>query len=334
VSNKKKKRRRRPVPAAAPEAAPIEQKPEPARAARERGDGARRAAPNRPAISLVQPPLLPSLGRGFLAVGRSPGVVISAFVGLLALWLMYSTTGVVHAITPGTIGQLLAIPPLHSALSDGNLLNVAVRVFPPASTLVLMAAIVVLRAAMTSYWLATVLAKLAPPPDDAEDVGPRSRAIWAFRSILGLEALFLAVMVGLPIVLSQFLGIIGLLGAVLGATYFLVYAPAVAVVEGAGVRESVRLAARAARARGMQHTLLVFSYIMGVLLLLSYAFSGRDAPVTPSVLVWAVALAMTFVHLSVLATFVDRWLTLRKDVKAYVAARSQQPRSRAGAGAR
>ena len=333
--SKKKKRRRRPAQAPVQEAPAIEETtPRRSRTSGDRVDRSPRAAPNRPAVSLVQPPLFPSLARGFLSVGRSPSVVASAFLGLLALWLMYSTTGVVRAVTPGTLGQLLAIPPLHSALSDGNLLNVAIRVFPPASTVALMAAIVVLRAALATYWLAVVHAKLAPGSEDGEDVDVRARALWSFRSILGLEAMFLAVMVGLPIVLSQFLGIIGLLGAVLGATYFLVFAPAVAVVEGTGLRDSIRLAARAARARGMQHTLLVFTYIMGVLLLLSYAFSGRDAPVTPSVLVWSFALAITLVHVSVLATFVDRWLALRDDVKAYVAARPPSARARAASARR
>jgi hypothetical protein len=339
VSKKKKKRRRRPpqaAEAAAEIAAPSEE-PE-----RDAGEGARdRQGERRERPSAdrggtvaipIQPPLLPSLGRGFLAVGRSPSVLVTAFIGLLALWLLFSTTGAIPAIRPGAMGQLLSVPPLHSALLDSNLLNVAVRVFPPAATLGLMAAIVGLRAGLTSYWLAVTQARLTKEPSaDGTRQDPRSRAVWAFRSILGLEALFLAVLVGLPVVLAQFLGIIGLLAAVIGATYFLVYAPAVAMTEGTSLRETLRLSARAARARGPQHTWFVFAYILAVLTLVTLAFAGRDTPATPSLVVWLYALAATFVHLGVQATFLDRWLSLRDDVKAYVAARPTPARARATA---
>jgi hypothetical protein len=339
---KKKKRRRRPPqaqPAVAPSAETSEQPDKAGEGPRGDGQGERReraSGERGGAVAIpVQPPLLPSLGRGFLAVGRTPSVLITGFLGLLVLWLLFSTTGAIRAIAPGSLGQLLSVPPLHSALLDSNLLNVSVRVFPPAATLALMVAIVAVRAALTSFWLATLHAKLAPATVSGEPIQePWSRAMWGFRSILSLEALFLAVLVGLPIILAQFLGIIGLLGAVIGATYFLVYAPAVAMVEGTGLRESIRLAARAARARGPQHTVFVFTYIMGVLFLVTWAFSGRNAPATPSFLVWAYALAATFVHLGVQATVLDRWLSLRQDVKAYVAARPAPTRTRATSGRR
>ncbi|HEX9235685.1 MAG TPA: hypothetical protein VF972_05355, partial [Actinomycetota bacterium] len=292
------------------------------------GNGGRPASrPPARAVLPVQPPLFSSLGRGIVAVGRSPAILASAFLGLLLLWLLYSTTGVILGVAPGTLGQLQAIPPLH-ALLDSNLMSVSVQVFPPATTLALIAALVLLRAGLVSYWVSVLRVELARPDEDPETIGrPWSRAVWSFRTVLALEALYVLLFVALSLFIAQLLGFPGVMLLALGLTYFLAFATPAAVVEGAGTREALRLSTRAARARGPQHILLVFVLVFAVVALV-VRFGGPTFAVTPSIPVWAYALGLTFLHVGVLATLVDRWMSLRDDVSASVAARSQTDRGR------
>jgi hypothetical protein len=111
-------------------------------------------APTTPPV--VQPPVAVSLVRGLTVVGRSPALLVSVFVGALLLWLTYSSSGVVRVASPGVMAQLESLPPVHSFL-DIQFLVTASRVYSPSTTIVLGAALIVVRTALMSFWLAMIL---------------------------------------------------------------------------------------------------------------------------------------------------------------------------------
>ena len=57
--------------------------------------------------------------------------------------------------------------------------------------------------------------------------------------------------------------------------------------------------------------LLVFPYLLVSLYITLRTTGGPGFPVTPSILVWAYALFMTFVHVAILAALTQRWRSVR-----------------------
>jgi hypothetical protein len=281
---------------------------------------------------MLQPPLLPSLGRGFRTAGRSPALLATAFLGLLVLWFISSSALQVFVVSPGTLSQLESVPPMHSFV-DVNFLDTAAPVFHPAATVMLGLALILVRSALTAFWVAASLETLRGETDwRAAATRARGTALRSLRTILAVEALFLAIMFVVPYILLPLLGLLGLMASIVFTMYFLVFTPIVVVTEGTGLRDSVRLAFRAARARGPQHTLLVFLYVSVSIMLLIYGFGAIASPATPSIPTWLYGLGFAALHVAVLATFVDRWLSLRDQVLASpVPGRSAEG---AGAGAR
>jgi hypothetical protein len=189
---------------------------------------------------------------------------------------------------------------------------------------VLGAALILVRAVLMAFWIAVSLESLRGESDWRRAVSrARGRALRSLRTLLAVEAVFLAIVFVLPSVLGAALGFLGIIASIVFSMYFLVFAPVVAVTEQTGLRESMRLAFRAARARGSQHTLLVFLYVSAAIMLLLYGFGGIANAATPSIPTWLYGLGFSALHVAVLATFVDRWLSLREQVTA-AAARSHE----------
>jgi hypothetical protein len=322
--SRKKRRRRPPGPRPAdPPSVPAAQTPPVGAETKVRRSGNGSAAPRSTQPLIMQPPVLRSIGRGLVTVGRSPALLVSAFLGLLVLWLTYSLSGQVYVASPGTLSQLEALPVMHS-LVDANFLQIATRVFEPPVILMLAAVLLIVRAALLSFWIAACLESLGGEADwrvaAAKALGPARRS---FPTVLLSEATFLAIVFVLPSILGAILGLFGLVGGLVLGMYFLIYAPVVAVAEGRKLRDALQYGVRAARARGPQHTLLVFCYAFASLVLLFISFAGVAVPATPSVFAWAYALGLTAIHVGLLATLVDRWRSLRVPVIAAVDAQRE-----------
>jgi hypothetical protein len=282
---------------------------------------------------VVQPPLLPSLARGLVIAGTSPVLPVSGFVATFVLWLIYSSTGLFRLASPGVTAQLVSLLPTHSLLDIQFVLLIG-RLLPGLAAFGFGAFLLVLRAGLTSFWTGVALDAAGPPTadptgdggSDAAGMGWRGAlragtgAVRAgIRTVLGVEAVSITLVALSTIVLTAVLGTIGAILALVAIMYFLVYAPVIAVAEGLPLRNVLRLSVRAARARGPQHMLLVLPYIFVSLLLILRA-GGPGTPATPSILVWAYALVLGFVHLAVLAAVASRWLALRERVLAADAA--------------
>jgi hypothetical protein len=221
---------------------------------------------------------------------------------------------VIHVANAASLAQIESLPPMHSLL-DASLFQADVRVLPVAATLALAAAILLVRAALLTYWVSGSIESLGGNVRGREAwVAAFHRGWRTAQTVVAVEALFLAIVLVLPAVLAAILGVLGLIAGLVLGMYFLVYAPIVAVREEVGLRAAVQLGMRAARARGPQHTLLVFTYLIAVLLLILKGPGSGTLDVTPSIAVWLYAIAMSFLHLCVLATFVHRWESLREEV--------------------
>lgn len=265
---------------------------------------------------VLHPPLLAPLARGLAAVGSSPLLLGATFLGVLAVWAVYSSAGLIRVTSPGVMAQLMAIPPIHSAF-DANFFGVSTVVFSPTTTLTLTAGLLLVRTALVAFMLGLILEHLeGAPGEGARSLLARAAglALSAYRTLLALEAAFLVIMIGLPILLGPFLGPLGIAITFIAPTFFLVFAPIAAVREHTGVRQSLRLSMKAARLRGSQHMILVFAYVLGVLALFILTQGGIDNPVTPTILVWAYALFVNVLHTSVFAAMAYRWLLIREDV--------------------
>jgi hypothetical protein len=279
------------------------------------------AARGRPAQPMPpHPPLLRSLARGLAVVGSSPVLLTTTFLAVLAIWGVYSSAGLIRVTSPGVMAQLMAVPPVHAAF-DANFFGVGTIVFSPATTLTLTTALLLVRSALVAFLVSLILehlegGDLAPGPLLGAALG---RTRHSLRLVLPVEALFLVVMLGLPILLGPFIGPLAIAITFVGPAFFLVFAPVIAVRESRGLRESLRLSVRAARLRGPQHVLLVFSYVMATLFLFISTQGTAATPVTPTVVVWAYVLFVNVLHVAVLAGVVYRWLAVR-DVVLQMAA--------------
>ena len=260
----------------------------------------------------------PRLGRsivaGYTAAGSSPELLATAFLAILGLWLAYSGSGVIRLASPAVLAQLEALAPIHSLL-DVQYLIVANRVLSMPLALGLAGGLVVGRAFLGGYWTSLFIERFEGELD------PRRRAtaalVRAMRSLptlVALEALFLGLIMVVPLLLGQLLGVFGALLAVVLAMYFLVLTPIAVVAEGAGLVPSLRLGVRGARLPGRRHLIVVFVYLALTLFLLTAIPADPASPATPSPFVWGYVLLVSFLHVGMLGAITHRWLGIRGEV--------------------
>ena len=288
-----------------------------------------RAGAERPQPVVMYPPLAISLARGMRAVGTSPALLVTTFLGALALWLAYSAYGLDLAAVSWGMILLESLPPFQSFI-DVRLLAAerpsSIGVFIGSGLWVLAA-----RALLATVWITLILRSLQPErPESAVGTSSSNRqGVRKYPVMLGIQAVLLLVMFVAGVVAPAFLGAdfgqLGVIAVFLAGMYFLVFTPVVAVAEGVGIREAFRLSIRAARVPGPRHMVLTFSYVAFSLFLLSTAPVSRDLNATPSILVWVYALFVAFLHVSVLAAITFRWLFVREHVLREASAAGSAP---------
>ncbi len=277
-----------------------------------------RAGAERPQPPVVYPPLGVSVARGMRAVGTSPALLVTTFLGALALWLAYSAYGLDLAALSWGMILLESLPPFQSFI-DVRLLAAerpsSIGVFIGSGLWVLAA-----RALLATVWITLILRSLqSERPESGVGTSSSNRhGVRKYPVMLGIHAVLLLVMfvagVFAPAFLGADFGQLGVIVVFLAGMYFFVFAPVVAVAEGVGLREAFRLSVRAARVPGPRHMVLTFSYVAFSLFLLSTAPVSPDLNATPSILVWVYALFVAFLHVSVLAALTFRWLFVREHV--------------------
>jgi hypothetical protein len=306
---------------------------------RRRPTSRRPARPTRPAArgrpQDPQPPILAPLARSLIVVGTSPLILGTAFLSVLAIWLIYTSTGIIAIASPAAMGLILSLPPVHSLL-DVLFLFAALRVFSWPLAIGLGAVLFLARAAFLSLLLALIVGSLdrrvrhATWGDELRAAGRRAYSVFQF--VFALEVGMVVAVYALSSILGTFLGPLGVRLAVAFEMYLLVLAPVVATTERLGAAASVRLSTRAARLRGPQHTATAFLYAFIALYVMLDLRVSRATPATPSIAVWAYVLFATFVQISLLMALTYRWLLVRDVVGADEerdrSTRSQRARAR------
>jgi hypothetical protein len=231
---------------------------------------------------------------------------VVAFLSLLATWAVFVVLGAEPG--PRTLSLLVSAPPVH-VFSDAP---VALAPGPSAAfSVAAVAGLTALRGvtfALLGLLIAQVMREGRTSLPAAIRLLPRTSMV--------VGALYL-IQFGLVVAAFQLLlGFLGQLAilSIVAAIYFLVFAPVVAAAEGEGPRQALRRGLRAARLPGTRHLSLVAAYFLVLFYSGAVAPFGVLAPATPSLGGWAYGLVATFIHVSVLAAFVYRWLEVRDQV--------------------
>jgi hypothetical protein len=246
-----------------------------------------------------------SLARALRTVGSSPLVLAVAFLSLLLTWVLFAILGVEG--DPRFLALLMAISPAHLFFTDGS---VALLGGSPVAALGSLAGLAALRAVTFTLLILLIDGTLRSEISGRGIAGRLPRAAGGFATLyLGEVVLVVVLSAVLPAVLGQFSVVV-----VPAAIYFLALAPVVATVEGVSIREGLIRGLRAARLPGTGHLGLALGYFLFLYLAAAISPFGPVAPATPTVLTWAFALLMTFLHVSVLGTLVLRWVAVRDQV--------------------
>jgi hypothetical protein len=267
--------------------------------------------------------VLLSFARGLSAVGASPLILVVTFVAVLVLWLVVTAYGAGLAASSGVMVQFMELPPARTYIDLGSLQIGRLNLLGAVG---LGVGLIVFRAVLAGFLIAAIDQNLRGPLSwrraFADAVRRTRGSFWVLIAVeVGYVAgtLFVA---ALSLLLGGQSGILFYFAWLVGGVYYFVYAEITAVLERAPIRWAVAWGLQAARLRGREHAMLVFSYQI-LSIVLSIIVSGRALlTATPPVVIWVAALFSAFVHVSVLAAFVWRWQVLADPVKAGAGVRS------------
>jgi hypothetical protein len=271
-----------------------------------REDGATVSEADRSKREGPRPPrVTESVVRALRTVGSSPPVLAAAFLSLLGTWALFAFLGVDG--DPRFLALLMAISPAHLFFTDGS---VALLGGSPAAAVGSLAGLAALRAVTFTLLMLLIDAALRSETSGRGVAGRLPRAAAGFASLyLGEVVLVVVLSAVLPAVLGQLSLVV-----VPAAIYFLALAPVVATVEAVSIREGLVRGLRAARLPGQLG--LALGYFVFLYLVAAISPFGPLSSATPTVLAWAFALLMTFLHVSVLGALVLRWVAVRDHVAA------------------
>lgn len=287
-----------------------------------------RRGPRGPRPPSLQPPVAVSFARGVSAVGRSPLLLVITFLAILGLWLGFSGYGVVTSAAPQALVLLVSLPPIHTLLDIEFLARG--RTVGAGQVVAVSVGLVLIRAALTSLWASLILESFRTETGPGDRRSSLRRAVRSLVPMTGIELGFLMLATAAIFLVTGFLGTLGVIAALVAGLYFFSYAPVIAVAEGVGTVKAAQLSIKAARVPGPQHMLLITTYLALTLFVAVVTPGSRVAAATPSVTVWAFALFVGFLHVSVLGAFMYRWLLIRDHALAAASEARGTQRTRAG----
>jgi hypothetical protein len=256
------------------------------------------------------PPIGRSLVRGLVIAGSSLEVLAVVFVLLFVLWIALIALGLEGP--PGRLVDLLALPPISTYFDALN----GVAIYGLGSVgFVAATGFIVVRSVILAILTALVVRELegGGPLRDALVRGLRAIPVVIAAGILALSAMILGSVL-LP-VLGAGLGFLGSVVTLVGAMFFLVYVPIIAVRMNLGATETIRRSGRAAMMPGSRHLMLCLLYVFLTLpILVALAPGGGLLGVNPSIAMWAFALVCTFLHVGFLTAFAYRWIQAEDQV--------------------
>ena len=251
-----------------------------------------------------------------IAVGSSPVLLVTTFLGVLCIWLMYVSFQSIRILSPSGLAQMLALPPVHSYLDLTFLFGGASK-RSPGFSIAIGAALLLFRAALLGFLVAVLTEALGGGAQD-ERAAPSTvirtgaaRMLTSLPSLFVLEVAFVVVLSFLGTLLA-FLGLVGLAVVLVAEMYYLVFAPVIAVTEQVRLGDAVALGLRLVRRSTRQSILFASGYVLIALFFL--VLPTPFASASPSIQVWAFVLLTSFVHVGFLAAVTLRWLAVRDEV--------------------
>jgi hypothetical protein len=238
-------------------------------------------------------------------------ILAIAFLGLLALWGGFGFLG--QVLPAEGMVYVMGLPPLH-VLIDVSLVQSLLRsssVQALASVLSLGVVRGVILGSLALLLLDAIRGQEAP----RSSLRRLPRVAVSVFGIYGVEvALFLFLGVFAQAVLGPAAALVML---VLGL-HFLGFAPVIAAAEGVPAGTALRLGFRTARLPGARHLGFVLFYFIAVVYggVGATSVAGANAPATPSVLTWGIALLATLGHVVVMGALAVRWDAVREVVLA------------------
>jgi hypothetical protein len=256
------------------------------------------------------PPLGRTIARGALAVAGQPVIVATTVVVVALWWLGLVVLG--FEGTPGRLVAVLALPPI-STFFDLGTGNAIYGISP--GLLFFLGGTLVVRTIVVSVLVGMVLGSLE---DGRVSKNGVLRAARALPTVLVVHVIcFSAVIAGnmiLP-VLGPAFGFFGLAALLVGALFFLGFAPAAAVREGRPVLDEIRRSGRAATLPNARHLVLcVLYFFVAMTPLFGLGPGHTEMTANPSVATWVFAFLMNVVHVAFIGALTYRWLAVEPSV--------------------
>jgi hypothetical protein len=249
------------------------------------------------------PKLRTSFARGFVSVISTPVLVLGVAVVLILLWVVLLAAGFQGPFAH--LGAVFAAPPI-GTLSDGALSGQA---FADA-TLFAFLGFVVLRSLFMSL-IATV---------SVERMRTGAVTAWSLRRALRvMPAAFLVNLISFTVIsaggivasfLGPGLGLLAYFGALVGGLYVTAFVPVIAADEDRPLPGVMQRAFRVARMPGSGNLMLAALYTLPTYAVLLAPLPGSQIGVNPPATAWLASLLINLLHVSIMATFAFRYMSV------------------------
>jgi len=298
----KKSHKRRPRPPSPTEVAVAEE------AEAEPRQGTRRAGPFASVLlgsgGSSLPPVMRSLGRGFLAVAVQPALLVGTFLVVLLAWLGLIVLGFEGA--PSRMVDLLAMAPISTYFDLGT----GASLFGIGTGFLIFTGVALVIRTFVYAALAGVIVEALE--DGRVSVYGVIRGVRALPTVLVVQVLSFSLIVGGNIifpVLGPGIGFLGFVAALVAGLFFLGFAPTAAVRQGRPAQETIRRSGRAALMPGGRHLMLCTLYFFLALpVVVGFSPGGTDITASPTLVTWVFVLAVNLLHIGFMAAFAYRWI--------------------------
>lgn len=250
------------------------------------------------------PPVMRSLGRGFLAVAVQPVLLIGMFVIVLVTWLGLIALGFEGA--PSRMVDVLAMPPISTYFDLGT----GASLYGIESGFLVFTSVALVTRTFVYAALTGLIVEALE--DGRVSLYGVLRGARAIPTILVVHVLSFSVIVTGNIffpMLGPGIGFLGFVVALVGGLFFLGFAPTAAIREGRPALETIRRSGRAAIMPGGRHLMLCTLYFFLALpVVIGFAPGGVDITANPTLVTWVFVLAVNVLHIGFMATFAYRWI--------------------------
>lgn len=256
------------------------------------------------------PPVMRSLGRGFLAVAVQPVLLVGVLLIVLLTWLGLLALGFEGA--PSRMVDALAMPPISTYFDLGtgaSLYGIG------TGFLVFTLAALAVRTVVYSVLAGVVVETLE---DGRVSLSGVLQGVRALPTVLIVQAFSFSIIVFGNIVfpvLGPGIGFLGFVASLVAGLFFLGFAPTAAVRQGRTAMETIRRSGRAALMPGGRHLLLCSLYFFLALpIVVGFSPGGTDITANPTFGTWAFVFAVNVAHVGFMATFAYRWIVAEPSV--------------------